>query len=116
MRRRPPGSTRTDTRFPDTALVRSASSEVPPHTPESWLVARAYSRHGAWASHSRHTALAFSICSMAGPVVPTGKKRSGSVSRQDATRSEEHTYELQSLMRISYAVFCLNTKKEEIQI
>ena len=34
---------------------------------------------------ARHTALAFSICSMAGPVVPTGKNRSGSVSRQRAT-------------------------------
>ena len=64
---------------------RRSSSEVPPHTPESWLVARAYSRHGAWASHWRHTALAFSICSMAGPVVPTGKNRSGSVSRHRAT-------------------------------
>ena len=30
---------------------RRSSSEVPPQTPESWLVARAYSRHGAWASH-----------------------------------------------------------------
>jgi hypothetical protein len=39
-----------------------------------------------WASHWRQTALAFSICSMAGPVVPTGKNRSGSVSRQAAVR------------------------------
>ena len=39
----------------------------------------------ACASHSRQTALALSICSMAGPVVPTGKNRSGSVSRQAAT-------------------------------
>src|SRR3546814_4773323 len=31
-------------------------------------------------------------------------------------RSEEHTYELQSLMRISYAVFCLKTKKQNIQL
>ena len=37
------------------------------------------------ASHVRHTRLAASICSMAGPVVPTGKKRSGSVCRQAAS-------------------------------
>ena len=54
--------------------------------PESWLVSMAYSRHSAWAWHARQTALAVSICSMAGPVVPTGKKRSGSVSRQAASR------------------------------
>ena len=69
---------------------RRSSSEVPPHTPESWLVARAYSRHGAWASHCRQTALAFSICSMAGPVVPTGKNRSGSVSRHARHRASRH--------------------------
>ena len=45
----------------------------------------ANSRHGALASHESHTALAAAICSRAGPVVPTGKNRSGSVSRQDET-------------------------------
>src|SRR3954447_23837354 len=45
---------------------------------------RANSRHGACAGHSRQTALAWAICSIAGPVVPTGKKRSGLVSRHDA--------------------------------
>ena len=39
----------------------------------------------AWASQVRHTALAWAICSMAGPVVPTGKNRSGLVSRQAAS-------------------------------
>src|SRR4029453_2174967 len=62
--------------------TRRSSSEVPPQMPLSWVVVRAYSRQACCTSHVRHTALAFSICSMAGPVVPTGKNRSGSVSRQ----------------------------------
>ena len=64
--------------------LRRSSSDVAPQTPASWLVARANSRHSSRASHARHTILAASIWSMADPVVPTGKKRSGSVSRQDA--------------------------------
>src|SRR3546814_16135739 len=73
MIRRPPRSTRTDTRFPYTTLFRS-----------SWKRPRA-------ANGSRlFTALESML------------KRKG--------RSEEHTSELQSLMRISYAVFCLKKK------
>src|SRR3546814_10637689 len=41
-----------------------------------------------------------------------GRRNIGSQPRQSSTRSEEHTSELQSLMRISYAVFCLKKKKE----
>src|SRR3546814_3203253 len=46
---------------------------------------------------------------------PTGAKSSGSTNPNPTilSRSEEHTSELQSLMRISYAVFCLKKKKEE---
>src|SRR3546814_7258633 len=40
--------------------------------------------------------------------------RSGALSLPLCLRSEEHTYELQSLMRISYAVFCLNKKKHTV--
>ena len=65
--------------------LRRSSSEVPPQMPESWFVVSANSRHCAFASHSPQTALAAAIWLMAGPVVPTGKKRSGSVSRQAAT-------------------------------
>ena len=67
---------------------------------------RAYSRHGAWASHWRHTALAFSICSMAGPVVPTGKNRSGSVSRHRATSRQS------SRSMVSCRVRCLSEGHE----
>src|SRR3546814_9720392 len=56
-------------------------------------------------------------------IVPTGAK-GGFYPKQlpnpqvdrDAWRSEEHTSELQSLMRISYAVFCLKKKKTEIKL
>src|SRR3546814_5517067 len=98
MIRRPPRSTRTDTLFPYTTLFRSAAS-----------VARSYSSR--WA-------LSASMSSIMVPFVPdltdaaiklihffTGRRYIRSV------RSEEHTSELQSLMRISYAVFCLKKKK-----
>jgi len=68
----------------DLRSLRRSSSDVAPQTPASWLVARANSRHSSRASHARHTTLAASIWSRARPVVPTGKNRSGSVSRQDA--------------------------------
>ena len=68
--------------------LRRSSSQVPPHTPDSWFVASAKSRQGSSASQERQTRLAASIWSTAGPVVPTGKKRSGSVLRQAATRRQ----------------------------
>ncbi len=64
--------------------LRRSSSEVAPQTPDSWLVARAKSRQVSWTSQLRHTRLADSIWSTAGPVVPMGKNRSGSVLRQAA--------------------------------
>src|SRR3546814_1420202 len=97
MIRRPPRSTRTDTLFPYTTLFRS-------------LVLRAARRAGA----SRlHPALRG-----ARPVHrelrPRGgrrrRRRDGRHPGPAGRRSEEHTSELQSLMRISYAVFCLNKK------
>lgn len=65
--------------------LRRSSSEVPPQIPDSWFVARANSRQGSSASQAKQTLFAASICSIAGPVVPIGKKRSGSVFRQAAT-------------------------------
>src|SRR3546814_10426165 len=88
MRRRPPRSTRTDTLFPYTTLFRSFCSDGD--------FALAGGRFDAgdqpWA---RHVDLA--------PVWRRGHSR-------ELGRSEEHTSELQSLMRISYAVFCLKKK------
>src|SRR3546814_10347227 len=89
MRRRPPRSTRTDTLFPYTTLFRS------------------------YMSHRVRLA-ALAVCTRKGnSMMPMrGKRPAGRPRRPWAisTRSEEHTSELQSLMRISYAVFCLKKK------
>src|SRR3546814_4418545 len=84
MLRRPPRSTRTDTLFPYTTLFRSDSSIPVPHRLQSFSD-RFYIEEGMTVSHE---------------VV-------------NFTRSEEHTSELQSLMRTSYAVFCLKKKKNQ---
>src|SRR3546814_1883669 len=83
MIRRPPRSTRTDTLFPYTTLFRSVSSAVV--RGGIWLMLR--KAMGDW------------------PMKRISK-------RLKSRRSEEHTSELQSLMRISYAVFCLKKKKK----
>src|SRR3546814_2546678 len=85
MIRRPPRSTRTDTLFPYTTLFRSRAPLRPPAPSDRRRVPWRYR-----AAALRHIARAASR--------PGG-------------RSEEHTSELQSLMRISYAVFCLKKKK-----
>src|SRR3546814_3358927 len=88
MIRRPPRSTRTDTLFPYTTLFRSKG----PAGPCRWL--RQPARKGVAAALMRHS------------------QRRGT-KRHPARRSEEHTSELQSLMRISYAVFCLKKKNPQ---
>src|SRR3546814_11374981 len=88
MIRRPPRSTRTDTLFPYTTLFRSTAFN---------LVALLF-------VFGAPMIIAFKIFL----AKTTASRRSD---RPGATRSEEHTSELQSLMRISYAVFCLKKKK-----
>src|SRR3546814_1583799 len=91
MIRRPPRSTRTDTLFPYTTLFRSrAAARPPPAT-------RAACRGRAGYRDSRHPS--------------QGHRSHARPATGRAARSEEHTSELQSLMRISYAVFCLKKKK-----
>src|SRR3546814_6827864 len=92
MIRRPPRSTRTDTLFPYTTLFRSCPDRFGDRRPAGYRGAdRALSgRRGA-----QNLAV---LCA------------------QYHHRSEEHTSELQSLMRISYAVFCLKKKKQEVNI
>src|SRR3546814_5147871 len=84
MIRRPPRSTRTDTLFPYTTLFRSTNR------PPSWHPAARYAVSASCLSTSPQSHQA------------------------QHPRSEEHTSELQSLMRISYAVFCLKKKKTYI--
>src|SRR3546814_5341253 len=90
MVRRPPRSTRTDTLFPYTTLFRSP----------------------------RHEGIRAGLRRLRGAGgEPAGRRRGPGLQaahgdlRVGMSRSEEHTSELQSLMRISYAVFCLKKKK-----
>src|SRR3546814_10173392 len=105
MIRRPPRSTRTDTLFPYTTLFRS-NFDVRIDRPGR----RRADRHDAQACRSRPDA-----GRQAGRCRPRrgdGRAETGACRRPHrAKRSEEHTSELQSLMRISYAVFCLKKKK-----
>src|SRR3546814_10270309 len=93
MRRRPPRSTRTDTLFPYTTLFRSVRAAC---------VVQGHRRHRA---RVRRATDAFAAQRR---LMGVARSHSG------AARSEEHTSELQSLMRISYAVFCLKKKKLNI--
>src|SRR3546814_9714321 len=102
MIRRPPRSTRTATLFPYTTLFRSAvarragvSREFINSHPELRRLIETAARQ------ARHTPL---------PQHHDDTTIKG-LQVQNRTRSEEHTSELQSLMRISYAVFCLKKKK-----
>src|SRR3546814_7246285 len=101
MIRRPPVSTRTDTLFPYTTLFRSVR---PPATREG-AISRPGSREELHHPHRR-----WSDRESRSPSNAQGRKRRG---RPLCSRSEEHTSELQSLMRISYAVFCLEKKTNE---
>src|SRR3546814_9981571 len=104
MKRRPPRSTRTDTRFPYTTLFRSA--EITAETREHALGQAAVDRH------HQHPGDAGDPGKEAGD--PVGEGEAFGIVRAGRHRSEEHTSELQSLMRISYAVFCLKKKNTHI--
>src|SRR3546814_3721024 len=97
MLRRPPRPTHTDTLFPDTTIFRSVAVAGVAAAVRGGCAPAAAGRSGAAA---------------AGRARPDAGRRPV---RQHGRgghdpRSEEHTSELQSLMRISYAVFCLNKK------
>src|SRR3546814_9296282 len=107
MIRLPPRSTRTDTPFPYTTLFRSvltsyivAAAIMTP--PTGWLAARFGRKNYFIACVAGFTAASV-LCGIAASLEQMVLFR----------RSEEHTSELQSLMRISYAVFCLNKKKKQ---
>src|SRR3546814_20492365 len=98
MIRRPPGSTRTDTLFPYTTLFRSAALYVFGDT--------CFSPTGARSLEPRRWRLRKESFPFAAQGIY------GRAHRPRIRRSEEHTSELQSLMRISYAVFCLKKKTQ----
>src|SRR3546814_4775622 len=108
MTRRPPRSTRTDTLFPYTTLFRS------PSVAERREVHRQGLPHLGGDGARRIRARGIRGLRQRGGGAPQhhpGNRAGGGAARQHA-RSEEHTSELQSLMRISYAVFCLKKKKK----
>src|SRR3546814_4995281 len=99
MRRRPPRSTRTDTLFPYTTLFRSNKLYVEIENPAV-----------ATAANPRAQAAIPGGSNVSNVDFRRGEQGEGRV--VVSLRSEEHTSELQSLMRISYAVFCLKKKKK----
>src|SRR3546814_9314814 len=118
MIRRPPRSTRTDTLFPYTTLFRS-----PDQAPDLWralwrLVPGAQGRRRPTRRNARHPPSLDDRHCQFGRADQSGHEADGPQDRSDvhALRSEEHTSELQSLMRISYAVFCLKKKKKTITL
>src|SRR3546814_6054608 len=104
MIRRPPRSTRTDTLFPYTTLFRSCAFGLGRH--------RRFDIKSVWRQVAPRA-----------PLLPpyrafhSRRPHRAQLSDQPASppRSEEHTSELQSLMRISYAVFCLKKKNDKNQ-
>src|SRR3546814_7806665 len=114
MIRRPPRSTRTDTLFPYTTLFRSAGDLWPAvaqrhHSARFRLSERVRSGcpvvDGARGRQQRQRHQQ--------PQHPTAERRLVGAF-EAAVRSEEHTSELQSLMRTSYAVFCLKKKNTRL--
>src|SRR3546814_3245207 len=102
MIRRPPRSTRTDTLFPYTTLFRSKAGRRRP----AFFIERfiATSPSGVGRAPLRDAPL---LRRAAFDQILRPER-----SRRRCWRSEEHTSELQSLMRISYAVFCLKKKTQ----
>src|SRR3546814_9964577 len=106
--RRPPRSTRTDTLFPYTTLFRSLAQRR----------AEIEQRVGPVKAHwmincSRNLGLFPNVFLMDQTSTQIRVFRPLAIDKTEVTiRSEEHTSELQSLMRISYAVFCLKKKKQ----
>src|SRR3546814_10287118 len=117
MSRRPPRSTRTDTLFPYTTLFRSLLVELGWQEGTAELVADSVGcHHGERASPT-------TLTNLEGNRRALGKSEWRTARRAIfealidvfAPRSEEHTSELQSLMRTSYAVFCLKKKKHHYE-
>src|SRR3546814_3030561 len=116
MIRRPPRSTRTDTLFPYTTLFRSIDQRAD-------ASAFAPDRFGWHRQAGRRPGLSCGWQDRIGRKAGRGRL-SPPFARLDLrrglpdgqSRSEEHTSELQSLMRISYAVFCLKKKKHKIRV
>src|SRR3546814_5475268 len=101
MIRRPPSSTRTDTLFPYTTLFRSTRGTRSHRWPRQQCRRPVSDAAGG----DQQERLGCGGCQQSDRWLSDGAR--------NLHRSEEHTSELQSLMRISYAVFCLKKKKNQ---
>src|SRR3546814_7573183 len=112
MRRPPPRSTRTDTLFPYTTLVRSVD-----HCKMVVDMDTARPAPGTrWRQPDKQKGRERPFCLSGCEKIRRISLFSGAPAQKGRSRpfrSEEHTSELQSLMRISYAVFCLKKKKNQ---
>src|SRR3546814_6317457 len=108
MMRRPPRSTRTDTLFPYTTLFRSPDERHRGVTSGRFL----FGMESAGINQSAIADILGERC--ADPAALFRPRQVNILAIKE--RSEEHTSELQSLMRISYAVFCLKKKKKKYKI
>src|SRR3546814_2680164 len=119
MIRRPPRSTRTDTLFPYTTLFRSEEAvgvEGVAHPREIGIVDRpgqiqADDLRAEYGRERRDGEGHEQISDYVRTIIRPGGRNGTASQRFRRERSEEHTSELQSLMRISYAVFCLKKKR-----
>src|SRR3546814_5849821 len=124
MRRRPPRSTRTATLVPYTPRFRSfdfTGFEVPDGGTVATYegIAKQWRNGNGGRVYGAEGALSLPFATFSGALDGFGVLASGSYTKSSVReggaapiRSEEHTSELQSLMRISYAVFCLQKKKK----
>src|SRR3546814_4178753 len=117
MRRGPPGSKRTDTLFPSTtpfrparfaAIARDGGQQIPVAVID--VAANQRGQSDLLAQRRQPAQVPARAGEGALRVLPRGAADREGVQLQLELRSEEHTSELQSLMRTSYAVFCLNKK------
>src|SRR3546814_3808915 len=107
MIRRPPRSTRTDALFPYTTLFRSDAAHHVAGNRRGEKFAAQLVAAEARQRRRAHVGLYTD---------GHGNTAAGNVVQCFCHRSEEHTSELQSLMRISYAVFCLKKKKNQLML
>src|SRR3546814_6683679 len=120
MIRRPPRSTRTDTLFPYTTLFRSDLCRFDEFrsTRHDYATVGPEFERGLWFKSAHWMSSGTGWTDMTGcrkeaaRIFRAVKQGATEIAERRCDRSEEHTSELQSLMRISYAVFCLKKKTQ----
>src|SRR3546814_3376324 len=113
MIRRPPRSTRTDTLFPYTTLFRSTVPLEGEALPSSDFCEKLLEMPGQGRNRAGPGTSLAEANEEEKPTMKLTPQQLETFDREGYLRSEEHTSELQSLMRISYAVFCLKKKKKK---